>query len=464
MSVPEPPARSIDPRGGRLVTAALGLGVLAAYLANGREIGTYDTEPTSLLPRAILRGDGLHLDRFAPIVREPDGRLAAYVARKRGHVVSRYPVGPALLALPVYAVGSAVLDRTRPGWDRNVLTEWAGSKVLAKYAAATIAALAVVVLHRLLRRFATPRAATLAALAAGLGSDLWVVGGQALWQHGPAALALGCALLLLVDPSPSRLRFVLAGLASGALVAFRAIDVAFAAPIAAWVAWHQPRRLGLFASFPVAIAAALLGYNLHYFGTPLGGQAELEALHPTLHGVDGPWSGDLLAGLAGTLFSPARGLFVYTPWAALALATAPRWWRSARTIPLVPWASWGLVAYLLLLSKYAVWWGGFCYGPRYWTDAVPLLAAMLALALDAARRPGGRWLRAGFATTIGWAVALQGLGASCYPSSWNLVGRDGQPANVDTHHDRLWDWADSEPARCLRETVVGPLLRAGRGG
>ena len=53
--------------------------------------------------------------------------------------------------------------------------------------------------------------------AAALGSNLWCTASQSLWQHGPAALMLTLVVLLLLPESPSRLRFVLAGLAAALL-------------------------------------------------------------------------------------------------------------------------------------------------------------------------------------------------------------------------------------------------------
>ncbi len=113
-----PPGR----RGGWITSVGLGLSLLALYLANGREIGSYDTEATALLPRAILRGDGVHLDHFALLLREPDGRPPTTSPATAAISSRAIPVGPALLALPIVAVESSVLDRLRPGWDQPLLS------------------------------------------------------------------------------------------------------------------------------------------------------------------------------------------------------------------------------------------------------------------------------------------------------------------------------------------------------
>ena len=147
----------------------------------------------------------------------------------------------------------------------------------------------------------------------------------------------------------------------------------------------------------------------------------------------------------GTLFSPNRGLFIFTPWVAAALAATPLIARRLASCRLITWLLLALVPYLLLLSKYAVWWGGHCFGPRYWTDVIPLFAILLAFGLDWAMARS-RALMALFIGTIILAIAIQVIGACYYPSNWNL-----EPFNVDLHHERLWDWRDTELSRCLGE-------------
>jgi hypothetical protein len=433
--------------GGWLSSLLCGALLAAVYLANGREIGSYDTEPTNLLALAILRGDGPWLDRFRAVLHEPDGRLSDFVIRRRGHLLSRYPLGPALVALPLELPQIIYWDATRPGWDRDPLSAWGHAKVAGKNSAAIIVALAGVVMYRVLRRVRFGAVAFLAVLAAWLGSDLWVVGSQALWQHGPAVLALNSAILLLLPSKPSRLRVLGAGVATGALVACRALDMVFALVIPVWVAAYHPRRLAWFLPVPILFGSILVAYNLEYFGALSGGQAGLEAVHPKVHDVSGPWAGNLLAGGAGTLLSPSRGLFVFSPWVAVAVATSPIAWARLRTWPLLRCLLLALVPYSVILSKYAVWWAGHTFGPRYWIDAMPLFTLLLACGLEWSI-PRRRPVALLFGLTISASIAIQAIGAFCYPSSWNL-----SPGNVDRHHERLWDWADNEITRCLREAL-----------
>jgi len=148
----------------------------------------------------------------------------------------------------------------------------------------------------------------------------------------------------------------------------------------------------------------------------------------------------------GTLASPSCGLFIYTPWVALDVAATSLVASRLASHRLIVWLLLALIPYFLLLSKYAVWWGGHCFGPRYWTDVIPLLAILLAFELDWAV-DRSRILTVLHAITIALGIAVQLVGAYCFPSSWNY-----EPVNVDFRHERLWDWRDNELSRCLVKT------------
>src|SRR5262249_35494166 len=159
----------------------------------------------------VLRGNGIYLDDEPRGMRRSNLAHPEFVTISHGRLVSLYPIAPALVAVPLYAPQVAVLDRYRPGWDRDRLIAAVGCVQMGRRSMAVVVALAGVVLHRLLLALGLGPAALPAVLASSLGSDLWAVGSQALWQHGPAALALVTAIALLHDRSAGRLRLLVSG-------------------------------------------------------------------------------------------------------------------------------------------------------------------------------------------------------------------------------------------------------------
>ncbi len=200
--------------GGWWTSLILGLGLLLVYTANGREMGTDDTEATTMLPLALVRGDGFSLDRFVAdsCARATSCCRSSYF--RTAELVSRYPVAPALLILPLMAPQIALLDSRQPGWDRHPARAMKACRRMAKWCVSVLMVLAAVIFHRFLLRLGLRHGALPAAVAAFLGSDLWTHASQALWQHGPAALALIAALALLHPGPVSRWRLVLAGIAT----------------------------------------------------------------------------------------------------------------------------------------------------------------------------------------------------------------------------------------------------------
>jgi hypothetical protein len=433
-------------RRNKISALLLSLGLAAVYAANSRFLGSYDTEPTSLMLLTLARGEGVYLDRYRSFMRDTNRVLPVFVRPWRGHILSRYPTAPAILVQPCVIPQVLFLDWFRPGWDRDPRMAGQTCRQIARRSMAVLMSLAAVILYGLLISLGLRRVALPATLAAALGSNLWTVGSQAMWQHGPAAFSLMVVIALLRRMPVPWWRLILAGLATAFLFSCRLIDGLFAIVIVLWLARTQPKGLFWFLPVPLFGAVVLFSYNLGCFGELAGGQAELELIHRSIHHLPGPWSRSMIEGALGTLVSPSRGLFIYTPWVALALAATPLVASRLASHRLIFWLLLALIPYFLLLSKYAVWWGGHCFGPRYWTDVIPLFAILLAFELDWAV-DRSRVLIVLFAITIALAIGVQLIGAYCFPSSWNL-----KPVDVDARHERLWDWRDNELSRCLVET------------
>ena len=140
------------------------------------------------------------------------------------------------------------------------------------------------------------------------------------------------------------------------------------------------------------------------------------------------------------LFSPSRGLLIFSPIVLIVLA-APL--SALRDRPMAAWAICAAAVQLLLYSSYAVWWGGFTYGPRYCLDLLPVLIP--AAALGTSRILSASWpVRGVAAAVLAWSIVVAATGAFCYPNDgWN-----SDPVSVDRAHERLWDVRDSQILRC----------------
>ncbi|MBI2467853.1 MAG: glycosyltransferase family 39 protein [Candidatus Rokubacteria bacterium] len=407
---------------------------LLIYNANLRETSSGDTAGVRLLPAIIVLEHRLHLDSFFrgyPPSQEPP----YWAQRANGHYRSSYPILPALLAVPVYALPVYLFGAE----------SWAFVNLLSKASASLFAALSVLFVYLTIRRLTPDPPALRIAAVYAVGTSTWSIASQGLWGHGPAQLFLAAALYATLRADADPRVFHAVGLATGLMVATRPGTALMALALLAYV-WHRDRRAGCWSALLFAtVALAVVWHNLATFGSVGGGYAELHATHATRHGVEGAFASPLGQGLLGLLVSPSRGLLVYSPvllfaFAGMLLALV------ARRPPFYGYLAAGLLASLLMLGKYSVWWGGQSFGPRLPTDFLPALVVFLVPVLERLR--GARLGQAAFASLFALSVAVQVVGAFYYPSrrdvDWNTSPRD-----VDFAHERLWDWRDPQLLRLL---------------
>jgi hypothetical protein len=421
----------------------VGLVCLGAYLANGRLFPPAgDDVPNRLIPFSILGFGTLTLDPFREQVNADPAHY--YIQDRRSSVVSLYPVGAAIVALPVY-VPCYLWLRAR-GHDSPAYL-FAASRLAGKLAAAAIAAAAAALLFMMLRRRLGAGMAAAIALAFGLGSGMWVIASQQLWQQGPGVLCILLGMWALTwrdSPAGAPGGAAAAGApgagwAAGAAAGFF-LGMAFAVRpqngffLAAGFAYlllrggergRRRRSVLAFVLGGAAPVAATLAYSLHYFGTILGGYGLYTHLFQPRVAP---------AGLAGLLLSPNRGLLVFSPAAVLGLwgmTVALRRWRDE---PLLASFSAAAVMYALLHAATTTWTGGGAFGPRYLTETLPILALAAGLVVPALPR----WGRAGAVLLVLASVLVEVDGAVCYPaSSWHARTAAYPEASWDFRHPML---------------------------
>lgn len=416
-----------------LRAVALFLGCLAIYHLNGRPHCEVDcvTPPYTAWSLAKngsldLRPHAAHLEQYlgTEVIAQPDG---SWIASR--------PPGMSLVILPLVAP-FAWLGLDTP----SVLA----MMHIGKLAAAICVALSVVLFFFLVRRWA-PSTEWPATLLYALGTSLWSVASQAIWSHGPAVLGICAGLsLLLPGPgmSPSPGRSTWAGLALGLAVVARPTTAFFvlASGLALLAArcWRAAFAFGIAAALPVV---ALVVYNVAYFGDPLmGGYA-----NQGWHGGMPLWQRAI-----GLLLAPSRGLLVYSPALILAVPGMFLAWRigSWARVLLVFWVGAFLMTWSLY-TRWPCWWGGWCYGPRFFAETMPLLCLLAAfgLALRTAK-----WQRRATCGLISLSILIHSLGVfghSAY-APWHLRRCE----SIEQTGRAMFDLNDSQIKAHAREVIL----------
>ena len=219
--------------------------------------------------------------------------------------VNTFGLGAALAGLPGYAVLDLFVDiaADRYWW-------WHGGALTASLLTAGTALFVFLAA----RGFVRPLPAFLVALAFGLGSCVWPISSQALWQH-PANtffLSLGAWLLLRRPERMSDAAWC--GAAFGMAVLCRPASAVVVVCVGAYLLWTNHRRLAAYVLGGLPLLAILVAYNSYYFGSPLTfGQSvasKIIALSST--GSDNVWQSSWLESVPGLLISPQRGLLWFS--------------------------------------------------------------------------------------------------------------------------------------------------------
>jgi hypothetical protein len=418
----------------RVAAGMLFVVLLLVYNANGREIGSYDTQPTKFAARELLLRGTLSLNHVVGATPEYANRWG-FILAADGHYRSVYSPVPAIMAAAV----------TWPLWKTGLIDIRAplAPGLMAVITASVLVSLAVTLAFFTARQRLPRRRAILLAAGLGLGTGFWSSASQTLWQTESAVVGLALAVLAFAAPRERISGF-------GAIAIGFGLGLAGAtrpqlAPVVAFLlagTWmrSRPRHAAAAALIVAMFVAGLCAVNQRWFGHPLGALPLLQDVNARVHATGASFALSF-EGLAGLLISPNRGLLVFSPVILVALAGIRRCFGDGWRSPL-RWCVLALAAQYVLYGTYAVWWGGHTYGPRYLVDVLPVAVPLGAVAMS---QPGfGPGAKIAAAAALVWSIVVAATGAFCYPNErWNL-----DPADVDRNHGRLWSVSDNQIRRC----------------
>jgi MFS family permease len=411
------------------------IGLVLIYNANGREIGTYDSQPTKFTIRELAVAGTLTLDRL--VAEQPAfAERAGFAVDRQGHYRSAYSMVPVLIA-----AGPAMALQTTGLVDFDAPL---APSLAAAVTASAMTTAGVTLVFLSLSRIVRPATALWTAIGLGLGTGYWTLVSQTLWQHESVAFGSALALWAWLRPGSTlttprlmtgAVGFGIAGAARPQVAPLILLMVCW---LVARIGW---RRTIWPAAVLAGIGMAAIAVNLNWFGDPLGGLPRLQEGHPDIHLMPGSFSTTPWIGAAGLLFSPSRGLLVFSPivvTAVIGLAS-----RAGDRDYRLGWLAAAAGVQFVAYSLFSVWWAGHTYGPRYLLDLLVLLTPFAALGVERAWRTA--WSKALLVVMLAWSIAVAGAGAFVYPhEGWNST-----PTEIDRDHARLWDVGDSQILRAF---------------
>ncbi len=368
------------------------------------------------MSQTILERGAIDLDAYRD-------RLAAAVTVahiKNGLLYHYLPLGTSLFAVPYVAVLNAV------GWS---LPE--DDRAAQRWLAAAVAVAIFSLLFFIARLRLSFWPSLLLAAGFWAGTPYASTMGTALWSHDFAAVFALAAIWygLRATGTGGEIHASLLGTLLFSAYLCRP-TLALLSPIlllfVCFYDWKAAIRTGLVVA---SLLAAFSFFSWLEFG-------ELLPDYYMPKRLDGDqW----LTAAYGNLFSPARGLFVYSPFLLLPLLMPRRALEAIRhhkaIAILLAWP----VLHWISISKFPHWWGGFSYGPRLMSDVLPALYVFLVLFVSVVASRSKR-IAVALVALFGIAAFLhtaQGL-YNPYTAYWNAM------PSIDETPERLFDWKDPQ--------------------
>jgi hypothetical protein len=433
---------------------------LAIYWCNGLyAMAAGDSWPTSLLAFNLLENHTLHFDfmRSSALFHELRPPYF-FIETTSGHLTSIYPIGTSLLTFPLYVVFFIILKiqatlQGHPALDLAADTFFQTRLFYEKVAASIITASTVLIFYRSVRLKFSNTIAWLSAIIFAFGTSVWTTSSQALWQHGSVAFLLTLSLWALLKANrashPQRY-LILTGIVCGLLPGVRPTAALFSMAIVAYSIYaYRWQALWLMPGFSLHLPSLI--WNLYYFNNHQGGYAAIDETWYK-HGVPihSFTPRRLTEGFFGLLFSPSRGIVIFSPILLYGIFGLKPIWQHRDQKDAQLFIGMTIAGVLLFFSycAYFIWWAGYCYGPRFLVDTLPIICFLVSYGLNANPLPGFKtlsWRSLLFSSLLVYSIGVQALGAFGGPGvMWDPVPPVTSPF---TDQSRFWDVQDNRLTR-----------------
>jgi hypothetical protein len=320
--------------------------MVAFYAATSSNRNITDTDLNSFQTRQFVLHGSMDVSHY-PIASK------TFARPHDGRLYSIYGVGVSVVSAPVYAI----LARTD-----------VSDRVLQQAAVIPFVAASVLVMWRVLTRFASRELAVAGAIVFGFGTTMWTLASMAFFQHASVAFftAVGLAGLFSKDPRAP----ALAGFGFGMATFIRTPAAIPFVVVGLLYLLSGKRDTVSYVLGALAPVAGIVIQNHWLWGTWLtGGYSQA--------GIG--FNGDVATGLWGLLFSWWRGIFVYSPVLALGFVgwvAALKRTKGFVEMRLVALGASSIIS-ILFYARWSTWYGGLNqFGYRYLLDVVPFLVVL----------------------------------------------------------------------------------------
>jgi hypothetical protein len=436
--------------GNRLIEIAILAGMLAfTFCVHALSPVTTSTDSawSFHVAASLLQEHNYNLDEYRSIINlELDYRMRVI----DGHIYSYYPIATPVLVAPIVWMVNQIYPLSHPTDFYTYLEQHAPDARTARLEqliASAIVALSSAVMYLIGRQKMRPVPSLALALIFSFATSMWSTASRALWQHGPSVLFLSVALYFTMLSSRRGSWIFWVGVLLGYAYLIRPTNSLSVAFFGLYFLVNQRAK---FLQYVLGAAVIMIPYvagNWLTYANPFPPYS-----YQLFERLATPAA--FAEALAGTLISPGRGLFVFTPVFLFSLYGVYLLHRRGALLftSLELYLVGVIASHWVVTSMFEDWGGAWSIGPRYFVDVIPLLVGFLMPVLETWNtiRPV---IRVAFAGAVVFGVLVQlHCSTSIDPWMWN-----GKPKALVEAPWRKWDWGDLQFLRgfCPGDPVEG---------
>lgn len=392
---------------------------------------------------SIINEGDTDLDEYEDLVSKNPGYK---YQRVNGHIYSSYPEGTALVALPFcYIIEimpnsiSSLLINADGSLSDNVKQDIPVR--VERLIASIVVALTAVVIYLIGQLFFDKqRYSLLLVFIFSFCTSAWSTASRSLWQHGPSMLMLSIALylILLAKKRPGLIQF--AGIPLGFAYVIRPTNSIPLVLLSIFVFIEYRKYVVMYILGALSVVIPFVIYNIVIYSSILPPYYQA--------GRIGHYK-RFLEALVGNMVSPSRGLLIFVPIVLLSIIGIAVKMREKQFKKLDAFLVAIIICHWIVISTVSNWWGGYSYGPRFFTDMTPFFIFFLIPVISLISAQAG-WKRIALYSSllaiVAYSIFVHYQGALRIETfEWNAF-----PVDVDASPERVWDWRDPQILRPYR--------------
>jgi hypothetical protein len=426
---------------------------LTIYLINGKTISSGDSIPNTVLIFNLLENHTFNLDAFRESYFVERGVYYSFVESQNGHLTSVYPIGVAILTSPLYLIFYIYLKIFHIPVNLTHESFEFYRVFFEKIAAAITTAISVVFFYLASSFKFKKSVALVSTFIFAFATNMWMTSSQGLWQHGLSNFSVTIIIFCLVKANYTNRKkskiviLIIAGIFCGFLPIIRPTSTLFlvSALLYSLVVY---RFYSIFLILGMASAIPGFLWNFYYFGNFIGGYSSISV---PLYSFTVK---TFVEASLGTLISPSRGIFIFSPIILYSFLGAYkvfklRAYKDEKLIGSMTLAALGL---FFSYCFYIFWWAGYCYGPRFMTDILPVACYLINYYIDDLSNPLNPFQNRGFIDKSKRLLFLLILILSFFVQIVGAFGDRGlywsiTPLKIEKYPSRLWYVKDNQIER-----------------